>query len=98
MIEAQERYEKSPKKGQARCGSSGGLLICLLSMAVFMKQLWRAGAIESVGEVVEQVGVGSWADEQQSASAAREESSTSTVHNSSGSVFVLCDTLNTEDG
>ena len=36
------------------------------------KQQSRAGARESVGEVVEQVG--SWADEQQSASAAREES------------------------
>ena len=51
-----------------------------------------------MGEVVEQVGVGSWADEQQSASAAREESSTSAVHNSSGSVFVICDTFIIEDG
>ena len=33
MIEAQERHEKSPKKvtpTHPRCGSSGGLLICIL--------------------------------------------------------------------
>ena len=34
MIEAQERHEKSPKKmtsTHARCGSSGGLLICIFA-------------------------------------------------------------------
>ena len=40
VIEAQERHEKSPKKvtsNHARCGSSGGLLICFTLLQFFAK-------------------------------------------------------------